>query len=275
MYIEIRKSIAYGLMLGVILGYGCGRKSSDNTSGPSGEASDTIPGSVKELVKAVTDNDSTSFARLVSYPLQRPYPLHDIESEEEMRGYYACIVDDSLRNKISKSASHDWQQQGWRGWTLENGQYVWANESVYDIPYVSTYERHAIDSLSRSEIESIPESIRNGWKPVLCLLDTSTGQIMRIDERTDADNESDTDFRLALYPKADHLRDIPSRLLAGHRDIAGSATTVSFIFTDDMGEEIVIEPDAPDTGTPVMYLSGDSVVALKRAYWHELVSTSH
>ena len=79
---------------------------------------DSIPATVKQLVRSVADGDSIQFARLVSYPLKRPYPLHDIENADQMAHYYREMVDDSLRNAILESSPEDWGEYGWRGWSV-------------------------------------------------------------------------------------------------------------------------------------------------------------
>ncbi|MDE7380712.1 MAG: hypothetical protein K2N03_01115, partial [Muribaculaceae bacterium] len=50
-------------------------------------SSDSVPKSVKEFVTAVLEEDSVRFSAIVSYPLQRPYPLGTIETPEKMQSY--------------------------------------------------------------------------------------------------------------------------------------------------------------------------------------------
>ena len=257
---------------------GCGGAGSKRTLSSSCGDTDSLPDPVKKLVKVMADNDSDGFVSLVSYPLQRPYPLHDIDDAGQMRSYYSQLVDDSLRNAISNSRSFDWHENGWRGWSLDDGGYVWVDEYVYDVPYVSRRERMVIDSLVREEVNSLPESMREGWQPVMCLVNAEDGNVYRIDRCKHVDSvvSGDSDsYRVAIYNKGMHLHEVPSRLFAGSRSTDGTAATEAFIFIDDDGREMFIESDAPDTGTPVMVMSNDSVVQLKRVYWHELIRAAH
>lgn len=246
---------------------GNGNRPADSTV----ESNDSLPAPVKKLVQAVSDNDSDTFAGLVSYPLQRPYPLHDIDNADQMRGYYRQLVDDSLRRAITNSTLSSWQENGWRGWSLEDGRYVWVDESLYDVPYVSHMERILIDSLTREEINSLPEQIRQGWKPVLCLRNDVDGRIYRIDKRENMSVASAKPFRIAVYDDATHLHEVPHLLLEGDRDTEGTAETETYHFADADGNELLLSTDAPDTGTPMLYLPKDSAVSLHRAYWHDLI----
>ena len=97
-----------------------------------------------------------------------------------------------------------------------------------------------IDSLIREEILSIEPSIREGWKPILCLHNDSNGNVYRVDGRAKKTKN-------------------------------GTAGTVIYRFIVKPGEEILIEPESPETGTPVLIEHNDSVIPLKKAYWHELV----
>lgn len=50
---------------------------------------------IDDIIRAITDRDSSAFAALCRYPIRRKYPLHDIEDSAGMAQYFATIVDDS------------------------------------------------------------------------------------------------------------------------------------------------------------------------------------
>lgn len=263
-------SIAFAVPLA-----GCGRDSKGEARDKAVvavEACDSIPSPVKKLVRAVADNDSDGFAALVSYPLQRPYPLRDIRDADEMKKYYRELVDDSLRKVITTSGPEKWSEYGWRGWTLDDGRYIWVDDDVYDVQYISQKELKAIDSLSRREVETMAPSLRQGWLPTLCLRDDTHGTVYRIDKRTRHDRgQGGHHYRLAVYGPGSDLREIPAQLLEGLMENEGTAGTVIYRFHDSSGAETIIEPDAPDTPSPILVTPSDSTIELTRAYWHELV----
>lgn len=254
---------------------GCGRDSKGEARDKAVvavEACDSIPSPVKKLVRAVADNDSDGFAALVSYPLQRPYPLRDIRDADEMKKYYRELVDDSLRKVITTSGPEKWSEYGWRGWTLDDGRYIWVDDDVYDVQYISQKELKAIDSLSRREVETMAPSLRQGWLPILCMRDDTRGTVYRIDKRTQKNpRKGGHYYRLAVYTPGSDLHDIPAQLLEGLMESEGTAGIVTYRFHDKTGAETVISPDAPDAASPLLTTPSDSTVKLTRAYWHELV----
>ena len=254
---------------------GCGNSSSSESRVDAVENSDSLPTTVKLLVRAVADNDSAGFAELVTYPIQRPYPLHDIDSKDQMKSYYKEMIDDSLRNVIVKAGPERWKEYGWRGWSLDDGQYIWVDEGVYDVQYLSQREIKMLDSLTNEEVRSIEPSIREGWFPVLCLRNDGNGKVYRVDSnsRERRHHKEGKHYRMAVYGPANDLRGLPAQLLDGELENEGSANTVIYRFVVRPGEEVLLEPESPETGSPVLIEHNDSVVPLRRAYWHELVNT--
>ena len=55
---------------------GCGNRSSSESNVEEVENCDSLPTTIKLLVRAVADNDSIGFARLVTYPIQRLSLIH-------------------------------------------------------------------------------------------------------------------------------------------------------------------------------------------------------
>ncbi|MDE7402059.1 MAG: hypothetical protein K2M87_01455 [Muribaculaceae bacterium] len=273
MYIKIT-TLLLALTSGGLLTSCHKSEASDNSAVSSIEASDSLPTGVKRLVRTIADNDSDGFAKLVSYPLQRPYPLHDIENEDQMRHYYHKLVDDSLRNTVTKSGPAHWSEFGWRGWSLDDGTYVWVDDNVYAVNYVSRHEQRMLDSLRSAEVRSLPESIRNGWQPVLCLRSSSDGTVYRIDSRTAKTDDNSNHYRLAVYNGGTGLDRVPGKLLDGSMQSEGTIGNIIYEFHDAAGTSLYIEPDSPDGGSR-LYNSQDSVVMLQRAYWHQLATPAN
>lgn len=247
----------------------CGHKPAETSDNI--EDNDSIPEVIKSLVKAVRGSDKAQFASLVSYPLQRPYPLKDIASKEEMEAYYDILIDDSIQNLIDNSKAHDWGEYGWRGWSLDDGGYIWAYEDIYSIPYVSRRETQMIDSLTNVETASLPVNMRKGWKPIMTMISKADNTVYRIDMRTEGKEKGGHHYRMSVYNSGDDLVKTPSKLLDGVMEVEGSGNFVSYIFHDRNGEEYTVQPDSPNTGQPTLTFPNDSTIDLTKTYWYEII----
>ena len=74
------------------------------------------------ILEAIANGDRQMFAKMVSYPLSRPYPLPDIETEEQMVHYFDTLFDKQFRQKIAKLDSNSWSNVGWRGSMVLDGE---------------------------------------------------------------------------------------------------------------------------------------------------------
>lgn len=236
--------------------------------------SSELPDVVKELTRSVENGDAWHFAELVSYPLSRPYPLRDIIDAETMIGYYPVLVDDTLRLRIVNAGPSGWSEAGWRGWTIGNGQYLWVDEQIYDIPYMSRAERRERAKLIERDTLSLDASLRNGWVPVECVRSKTRGHVYRLDHNPG--RRSREAYRLAIWNKDDSLHRAPRRLFKGHRQSEGTAGTVTYFFTGKDGGSAIYSPDPTDVSEFRRVLLSDPhdmVVAdtVEAVYWLDLL----
>lgn len=259
-YLTLISFIASGTIL-----CSCGGKTTASSASDSTVVNDSLPVDVTDIVKAVAADDSVSFSSHVNYPLERPYPLRDIQNETEMKAYYPVLVDDSLRNVLAKSSSSEWSEAGWRGWTVKDGQYLWIDGDVYEVNYISSREKNLKDSLVKREKASLHQNLRSGWMPEWVMEDVTEGTVYRIDaDSTSVAGSNAKDggagsYRLAVYQKGGDLRRLPERLLRGKRKIEGSVGNVFYYFSEapikegNDSVEYVIEVYSAETGGPRLY----------------------
>lgn len=260
------------LLFIIPLAVACGSKPSP-TDISAIEKSDSVPKTVKQLVKAVATDDTLAFANLVSYPLVRPYPLHDIESPEAMCRYYGTMVDDSLKHILTGSSPSDWEEYGWRGWSLSDGRYVWIDDNLYDVSYISHRENIMLDSITKLDMASIDPSLRKGWLPVACFKGKYNGAVYRIDVSR-SKNGSPT-YRLVSYDAGTNLRGKPSSVMTGYKETEGTAGTITYQFSSPDGRRALFQNDVPD-GSPYELIfygasASEDTVVVDRAYWQDLI----
>jgi hypothetical protein len=233
------------LLLGSIVS-GCGNKKK------KAELSN-LPQEVKPVAVAIVSDSPAAFASVVNYPLQRPYPLKDIKDSAAMVAYYPTLIDDTLKKTIEEAPDSTWQEQGWRGWTLYDGSYIWIdNGKIYAVNYISSREANMLDSLRKEEISSLDPALRDGWTPVVCMIDTIDGAIFRIDTKNDtADYGTTGEYRLAGYSMNIDLSGTPTIVLYGALDLEGSMGNRFYHFSDSVGTRADYSPDIIDDNDSV------------------------
>ena len=290
----IKKETLTAVGLLAILSMGCGRTAGNNEA--EAEDRDSVPEVVSQMIAAIEADDSVAFAALVSYPLERPYPLKDIENQEEMQSYYKVMVDDSLHRAVRNTGKGHWNESGWRGWTIDRGQYVWVGDSLYEVSYVSLREDSLRKVLRAKEIASLAPDLRKGWRPEFVMQDPQMGTLYRIDVDaaakehfgSDAPEDGKDTYRLVVYTGPREMRSQPHMVMKGHRYVEGSEGQISYMFGGDGKElvpdsaEVTIEPYSPDTGAPRLYRRRRNPKTgammseereLKKIYWLDVLPT--
>ena len=256
-------------------GAGCGRgKERKESALAQVENSGAVPAAVKNLVRAVADNDSVGFAALVSYPLQRPYPLRDIDDASEMENYYSTLIDDSIKRVMTESGPDKWSEYGWRGWSVCDGEYVWVDSTLYDIPYVSGRERKELDEVRRQDISTLAPELREGWEPVAAMR-SEDGRLWRIDARNNSDTSADGNLRLMMYDADADVHDLPQSTMSGRLVTEGSALEHNYTFAMPDGGEAIWNPNPPDGASPAITVTSpdgfEDVIPVRKIYWLDLV----
>lgn len=238
-----------------------------------------MPEEVKRVVKAAESGKATDFAGVCDYPVERPYPLKDIEDSTSMVKYYDVLVDDSLRKVLTHSSRADWDDYGWRGWSVRDGRYVWIDGKIYNIPYVSLAERKMIRKLMDEEKNTWPPHMRRGWHPAACLRSETDGKVFRIDAADSEMAPVDSLYRMSVYESDSVLTAEPSEVMTGKMDIEGSAGIRMFYFRDRNGNSMEYTPDdsgegesdnlvwKPVKGKPRSYM-------VRKVYWRDLLPDS-
>ena len=90
---------------------------------------------VQYFVDCIKNTDIDKLDSILSYPIQRPYPIPPISNKQELKNRYSEIFDDRLTTLVANSnIKEDWSDVGWRGIMLKDGV-VWLD---YDGRFITT-----------------------------------------------------------------------------------------------------------------------------------------
>ncbi len=266
-------------MLGLLgLSTACGREKKVHSAVDDLQHSGAVAAPVKKLVQAVADNDSAGFAALVSYPLARPYPLHDIEDSAQMQKYYHILVDDSLRAALTQNGPEKWDHVGWRGWTLQpdHQTLLWIDSLLYDVPYMSESERVQLIKEQKRDMASIEPHYRDGWEP-LAALKAFDGRIVRIDHKVNCAHTEQGSIRMMIFAPDSDLSGEPVNIYTGSLSTEGSALSPVYDFSDEEGNTAIWDADPVDCteNAPITFNTPEgnpSKMSAIKIYWLDLLN---
>lgn len=248
------------------LAFGCEGKAKS-----AGEPATSTPESAQRaalnaLTRSIADGDAVAFASMCSYPIQRKYPLRNVEDSATMVDYFPVLVDDSLRTLAAKSRPADWEKRGWRGWALGDPVVIWFDEDVQFVDYESKAESGLRKLLARDEMLSLKHPLGEEWMPVETLVEVDGDKVFRIDSVGGV-------FRLMEYPDCSLIREMPLYVLTGPLTLEGTVNSRIYTFSDSVGNKATYLPDAGDQVCIVMERPGKDSESLpvKRAYWRDLL----
>ena len=124
--------------------------------------------SVEDVIAAFKSGKTARIAKCFSFPYRRDYPFTTIENEKEFLAVFSEVLDEEIIQKIADSSPEDWQQIGWRGIALNNGE-VWLSESDCKITAVNLKTKDYQSNLEAKILldkEALPLKLQNFKQPV-------------------------------------------------------------------------------------------------------------
>jgi len=215
----------------------------------------------------------------MSYPIQRPYPLHNIKDSASLMNYFDTLVDDSLINILKNTKLSDWSEAGWQGFTFDDGKYFWFDGGIVGWNYISAKENQLLYSQIQKEWATLPESLKGeDWTVYDCLIpEEGPYQVIRLDCRPNYDEEDQ--YRLSFYKKgAPLVQSEPDIVMLGRCDIQESGETQIFSFHSEDNSKT-----ADFIYSPVTYLDeegmelnlnskkGTETFTVRFGYWLDLI----
>lgn len=123
---------------------------------------------VAYFVDCIKHVDIDKLDSIISYPIERTYPIPPISNKQELRNRYTEIFDDSLTTLIATSnIKEDWSDVGWRGIMLKNGV-VWLdyNGRLITTNYSSRKEITIKEELIESERNLLHTDLKEFKSPI-------------------------------------------------------------------------------------------------------------
>ena len=180
---------------------------------------------ISNFIECIQSQNKEKLSRMISFPLNREYPLRQIKNKQDFFNRYRDIFDAGLiRMIVTSKPAKDWSARGKSGLMLLDGQ-VWLDleGKLLAVNYQSKYEKNEIEELIEAEKRLLHESIKDFRRPV-CQLETSSYKI-RIDELGEGK------FRYASWPIHSKMSDKPEILIKkGKLVIDGSGGNRSYVF---------------------------------------------
>ena len=203
------------------------------------------------ILEAIANGDKQMFAKMVSYPLSRPYPLPDIETEGQMVRYFDTLFDKQFRQRIVKLDSNSWSNVGWRGCMILDGE-IWDTDPVICVNYSSPLEQRYAKYLREKDMSRLHPSLRGNWESYYgCQLDGSACpgfeySFARVDVSTDHKPGTESSFRVAIFKKGAKASDTPAIVLLGERTIEGSMHLETLHFKSEKHVVVIVPEDVVD-----------------------------
>lgn len=232
----------------------------------------------QSIFDCIINDDAEAFAGMVEYPIIRPYPLRWIKDSAQMVKYFHIIADDSLKQVCRTHRPEDWSEYGWRGYSFEQGEYLWWDGGIISITYMSPAEQKLIDKLKAEEVRSLHPSLRRvDISPVYCLEDNVTGAIYRLDYIKSADEDEDYKYRICVYNDKKKLAGKPDFVLKTLLEIVGSSAVEQYEGYCD-GCRISFADDYHDKESEIavtIRIDGkEKQHSCHRVYWRDIIGAA-
>ena len=257
---------AYAVILSSLTMVSCHDANASKESAESSLGEPRPDDGLNRVMRSLAEGDAPGFAAMCIYPIVRPYPLKDIEDSIAMVDYFPILVDTPLRDRMKNGKIEEWSNYGWRGWSIGDDRPIWFDEGVQFIDYQSPAESGLRKMLAREELKTLAPAYRDGWTPVMTLIQTDGRSVIRIDAKDDR-------YRMMAYDNTVDVSGKPSMLLLGSLREEGSAGSRMFEFTDSVGIKAEYSPDSEASDR--VFFSGPKAdkkeMYVRQGYWRDVV----
>ncbi len=186
---------------------------------------DSNTAAVQQFIYAIKDNDTNYLKQAVRYPLERSYPLIDIQDTLAFTEQYAALFDKALKESIaSSSIEDDWAIVGYQGIMFDRGT-LWLDEQgkLIRLNNETALEKEQRQQwIDRDKLQR-HASVNDYESPVLLL------RTAKFDVRIDA--TTDGNYRYASWPAQTDKGQAPDLILSNGQYVReGTGGNHSYVF---------------------------------------------
>ncbi|QDP86614.1 hypothetical protein FNJ88_01410 [Chryseobacterium sp. SNU WT5] len=150
--------------------------------GQSDQLSVSKINNIEKIINTFKENNIDIIASMVKYPLNREYPLPNINNREALKIRFNEVFDQELIERIAHSKVDQWSDVGWSGIMLDRGV-LWIDSDggqILAVNHQTDLERKLLEKLIAKDKESLAPSLRHFKSPVYKIL--TKRYLIRIDE---------------------------------------------------------------------------------------------
>lgn len=136
---------------------------------------------IQKLINLFKAKNIDGISKIITYPLDREYPIPSIKNETELKKRFNDVFDQKIISKISDSKIDQWSEVGWRGIMLNNGDlWIESDGKIKALNYQSDYEINQKKSLIENDKKKLYSTLKVFKSPTYKIRTKS--YLIRIDE---------------------------------------------------------------------------------------------
>ena len=136
---------------------------------------------IQKLIKLCQTKNVDGISKIISYPLNREYPIPVVKNEAELKKRFNQIFDKKIIDLISNSKIDQWSKVGYRGIMFDDGNlWIESDGEIKALNYQSDFEISQKKSLINNDREKLFSSLKVFKSPTYKIKTKS--YLIRIDE---------------------------------------------------------------------------------------------
>lgn len=138
--------------------------------------------SIQKLIKLFQTKNVDGISKIISYPLNREYPIPAVKNEADFKKRFNMIFDQKLIGIITSSKIDQWSEVGWRGIMLDRGDlWIETDGTITALNYQSEFETKQKKDLIAKQKTKLHASLKSFLVPVYKF--KTKNYLIRIDEQ--------------------------------------------------------------------------------------------